>query len=177
MSNEKREKLILLGHSGSGKDFLRRSLVKLGLRYSPKFTTRPKRKLEEEGIDYNFITIKDFENLKSDGQVKVFQEFLISGEIWTYGISKNNWEQNQLFIMTRHELEQVDLEERKNCFVVFLNIDVETRKKRLLKRNDQNDSIDRRIKADEEDFKDFRDYDLSITDPEFESEWIYDIMN
>jgi guanylate kinase len=79
--------------------------------------------------------------------------------------------------MTRHELEQIDLEERKNCFVVFLNIDIETRKKRLLKRNDQNDSIDRRIKADEEDFKDFRDYDLSITDPEFESEWIYDIMN
>ena len=109
MSSEKKEKLILLGHSGSGKDFLRRGLVKLGLKYSPKFTTRPKRKLEEEGVDYNFITIQDFENLNTNGKIKVFQEFLISGQIWTYGISKDNWEQNQLFIMTRHELEKIAL--------------------------------------------------------------------
>ncbi len=42
MPNEKREKIILTGKSGSGKDFLLRGLVKKGLIYSPKFTTIPK---------------------------------------------------------------------------------------------------------------------------------------
>jgi len=177
MSSEKKEKLIILGHSGSGKDYLRRGLVKLGLKYFPKFTTRPKRKMEVDGVDYHFLTNEKFSDLKSINEIKVFQEFLISGQIWNYGITKENWENNQLFIMTRHELEQIDSEERKNCFVVYLNIEPEVRRKRLLKRADQNDSISRRIEADEKDFKGFKDYDLSITDPEFDAEWIYDLMD
>ena len=47
--------MIILGQSGSGKDYLRRELINLGLRYSPKFTTRPKRELEVHGEDYDFI--------------------------------------------------------------------------------------------------------------------------
>jgi len=27
------------------------------------------------------------------------------------------------------------------------------------------------------DFKEFKGYDLKITDPEFEAEWVYDLMN
>jgi guanylate kinase len=175
--SEKTEKLIILGHSGSGKDHLRKELVKSGLKYSPKFTTRPKRDFEIEGQDYNFIDYNLYVELYKNGKVKTSQSFVINKANWYYGITKENWENNQLFIMTPNELSQISEEDRKSSFVVYLNIDQSIRKERLLERNDNNDSIDRRIVADGEDFKGFMDYDLSITDPEFESDWIYELMN
>jgi guanylate kinase len=177
MSQEKTEKIIILGHSGSGKDFLRKKLIEMGLKYSPKFTTRPMRINEKNGEDYNFIDYNLYVNLHKEGNIKTSQSFNIQGVNWYYGVTKENWDNNQLFILTRNELEQLTIDERKKCFVVYLNIDKEIREKRLLERNDPNDSITRRIEADNKDFESFRDYDLSITDAEFEAEWIYDLMN
>jgi guanylate kinase len=177
MSNDKKEKIIILGQSGSGKDYLRRELIKLGLKYSPKFTTRPKRELEVQGEDYDFIDYNLYVDLHNQKKIKTTQSFVINDVNWYYGISKENWENNQLFIMTPHELNQISDEELKGCFVVYLNIDIETRRGRIMERNDQNDSIERRLLADIKDFKDYNYYDLSITDPDFEAEWIYDLMN
>ena len=176
MSTDKKEKIIIIGGSGSGKDYLRRKLIVLGLKYSPKFTTRPKRKLEVQGKDYDFIDYDYYVYLYNNKKVKTSQAFVINGVNWYYGITEENWKNNQLFIMTPHEIGQLSEDELKSCFVVFLNIDENTRQTRLLERNDNNDSIERRIKSDFEDFKNFRKYDLSITDPEFEAEWIYDLM-
>lgn len=177
MPNNKNEKMILTGPSGSGKDFLLRGLIKKELKYSPKFTTRPKRHLETDGIEYNFIDNQRFLDLQSSEQIKVFQKFIINEETWYYGITKENFEKNQVFIMTPFEISQLSPEDRKNCFLVYLDIDIEIRRKRISKRNDNNDSIDRRLEADKVDFADFKDYDLKITDPEFEADWVYDLMD
>ena len=176
MSNQKSEKIIILGQTGSGKDFLRKELIKLGLEYSPKFTTRPKRISESNGNEYDFIENDHYLELEKNGKIKTSQSFVINGVDWFYGITKENWESNQVFIMTPHELNQLDKEELKKCFVVYLNIDLETRKSRILERMDFNDSVERRLTADQKDFENFRTYDLCITDPEFEAEWIYDLM-
>ena len=69
--------------------------------------------------------------------------------------------------MTPGDLSQIDSETRKKCFVVYLDIDRNIRESRILKRNDNNDSVIRRLDADEIDFQNFRDYDLKLTDPEF----------
>jgi len=176
MSNDKKEKMIILGQSGSGKDHLRKELIKLGLKYSPKFTTRPKRELEVNGEDYDFIDYNLYVDLHNQKKIKTAQSFVINDVNWYYGISKENWENNQLFIMTPYELNQISEEELKGCFVVYLNIDIETRRGRIMERDDQNDSIERRLLADLEDFKYYKYYDLSITDPEFDADWIYDLM-
>ena len=173
--SEKSEKLIIVGQSGSGKDFLRRNLIDK-LRYSPKFTTRPKRQNEKDEVDYSFITEEEFESLKESDNIKVYQSFRIGDVIWNYGITKENFDSNQLFIMTPHELSQLSDKELPECFVVYIDIDIQTRKNRLIKRNDNNDSIERRLLADEEDFKDFNYYDLKITDPDFDAQSIYDLM-
>lgn len=177
MSNDKKEKIIIIGGAGSGKDYLRCELIKLGLRYYPKFTTRPKRDLEVHGEDYDFIDYNLYADLHNQKKIKTTQSFVINDVNWYYGITKENWENNQLFIMTPYELSQISEEELKGCFVVYLNIDIETRRGRIMERNDQNDSIERRLLADIEDFKEYKYYDLSITDPDFEAEWIYDLMN
>ena len=44
-------------------------------------------------------------------------------------------------------------------------------------RQDKNDSIKRRLDADEIDFQDFKDYDLKITDPEFTADDVYSFMD
>lgn len=173
----KQEKIIILGGSGSGKDYLRKELVKLGLKYSPKFTTRPKRINESQGEDYNFIDYNLYVELYKNDKIKTSQSFVINEVNWYYGITKENWDNNQVFIMTPYELYQITQDELKKCFVVYLKIPKEVRKERLLERMDNNDSIERRVDADDSDFEGFKTYDLCITDHEFESEWIYDLMN
>ena len=51
--------------------------------------------------------------------------------------------------------------DRKECAVFYLDIPVLLRSERLLSRGDMpGDSIERRLKADEKDFKDFTDFDF-----------------
>jgi guanylate kinase len=177
MPNTKKEKLIILGASGSGKDFLLRELIKKGLNYSPKFTTRPRRSLEREGIDYNYISNDIFLNMKDNDEVKVYQSFPIGDEIWYYGITQENFHNNQVFIMTPHELSQLNDIDRVGTFIVYLDIPEDIRRKRISNRNDNNDSVERRIRSDELDFKGFNTYDLKITDPEFDADSVYELMD
>lgn len=173
----KREKIILVSKSGGGKDHLLRGLLKKGLRYSPKHTTRPKRNLETEGVEYNFISNFEFSKMLKLNEIKTHQIFSINDIDWYYGISSENFNNNQIFIMTPMELEMLSESDRKKSFVVFLDISEDIRRKRISKRNDNNDSIERRIKSDEEDFKNFVNYDLKITDPYFEIDMVYDLMD
>ena len=170
---DKTEKLLICGHSGSGKDFLLRQLKEKGLKASIKVTTRPKRKNEVEGVNYYFKTLNQFESL----DLLVSQDFFNDkGELWKYGILKEDFNNSQAFILTPGEVRQLTPEVRKNCFVVFLDIDRSIRESRISNRQDQNDSIKRRLDADEIDFKNFTDYDLKITDPEFDVDSILSLM-
>jgi guanylate kinase len=172
----KNEKIILVGKSGSGKDFLLRGLVKMGLKYQPKITTRPIRKSEKQGVEYIFESNEIFENLLKSNQIKTHQHFLINDCDWFYAITNENFDNHQLFIMTPHEISCLTEEARKQCFVVYLDICEEVRRKRINRRNDNNDSVNRRIEADNQDFLGFSDYDLRITDPDFEVSMVYDLM-
>jgi guanylate kinase len=172
----KREKVILVGPSGSGKDFLMRGLLKKDLNYAPKFTTRPKRKFENQGLEYDFITNDDFSKLLEEDKIKTYQKFLIGESIWYYGLTKETFDKTQLFVMTPFEINQLSEEDLKGCFVVYLDIDLATRRTRLIRREDQNDSVERRLAADAKDFANYNYYDLKITDPDFDADSIYDLM-
>ena len=176
MDNLKNEKICLVGKSGSGKDHLLRGLIKKGLRYQPKITTRPKRKLETEGFEYNFTTNDIFKSLLESNQIKTYQHFIIENVDWYYSITNQNFDKNQIFILTPHEISLLSQEDRKKCFIVYLDISEEVRRRRITKRGDNNDSVNRRIIADELDFKSFNDYDLRVTDPDFEVDDVYELM-
>lgn len=178
----KKEKLILLGKSGSGKDFLMRKLVEKKLRGCLKMTTRPQRKHEIQWITYEFVADWTFKEKIDNDEFLVYQTFEVTPEgkdpeTWYYGITKEEFEKSQVFIMTPGEFENITPEVRKGCFVVYLDIDRDTRESRILGRQDKNDSVTRRLDADEIDFQNFKDYDLRITDPEFEADDVYDLMD
>jgi len=169
----KQEKFIILGKSGSGKSHLLIGLIQKGERYSPKITTRPPREGELNGVDYLFTNNQQFEILLNNNQIKVYQKFIINGVDWYYGITKENFDTNNIFIMTPNELSQLTEEDRKRCFITYIDIDADTRKKRIQNRYDNNDSVDRRIEADDLDFANFNSYDLKLTDSEFEIDTVY----
>ena len=173
----KQERLIICGKSGAGKDHLLRGLIKKGLKYNPKITTRPKRKFENQGIEYCFVNNDEFNILLESGKLKTYQHFLINESDWYYAISSDNFENNHLFIMTPHEISTLSSEDRKKCFIVYLDIEESIRRERISRRDDNNDSVDRRIESDKRDFEGFGDYDLKITDPSFEIDMVYDLMN
>lgn len=182
MQTEKKEKCIIIGPSGSGKDFLMRGLIKLGLKPCLKWTTRPIRKFEKQGISYNFVTEGDFTKSINENKFLTYQTFTVTPEgrnpeTWYYGITESDFQNSQVIIMTPGEFSKISPDMRKSCFVVYLDIDRSVRESRLSNRLDKNDSIKRRLDSDEEDFADFSDYDLKITDPDFEAEDVYHLMD
>lgn len=182
MSDIKAERCILLGKSGSGKDFLLRGLVERGLKPCLKTTTRPQRKNEIQGETYNFIDRDSFSELIKEDKLICYQSFEVTPEgrdpeTWWYGITKEEFENSSVVILTPKEFQQISSDLRKGLFVVYLDIPRDVRESRLVKREDKNDSIKRRMDADEVDFKQFLDYDLRITDPSFLAEDVWDLMD
>jgi guanylate kinase len=182
VSVEKKEKCVILGHSGSGKDYLMRKLVEKGLKPCLKWTTRPARKYETQGITYNFVDSETFLENIDNKEFLTYQVFEVtpedrSVESWYYGITNNDFENSQVIIMTPGEFSDLSESQRKSCFVVYLDIDRGVRESRLFRREDKNDSIKRRLDADEIDFEKFNDYDLRITDPDFTADDVYDLMD
>jgi guanylate kinase len=171
------EKICIIGASASGKNVLLDYCIKAGLPYSPKITTRPKRNGETDGIDYIYTDNQDFEEMLMHGMIKTYQKFFIDGDIWYYGISKENFDTNQVFIMTPHEIKSLSKDDKDKCYIVYLDINEDIRKSRIEKRYDSNDSVMRRILADRVDFDNFIEYDLKISDADFDAEFIFSLMN
>jgi guanylate kinase len=177
-----KEKVIILGKSGSGKNFLMNGLVSLGLKPCIKTTTRPKRRNELDNIDYNFLTKEEFLFKLSLNEMLLYEKFEVEPkysekEIWYYGIEKEIYINSDVVILTPNEYNIiVNNKDRSEYFVIYLDIDRNIRKDRINLRNDTNDSINRRLDSDDEDFRKFNDYDLRITDPDFSSEDVYSLI-
>ena len=153
-------KIILAGKSAAGKDHMRKILEDRGFVYGTSYTTRPPRPTEVDGIDYYFLAEPEFEGME-------WYEY-VEFNGWYYGTSKKQFlKECNLFIMTPEGISKIKPEDRNECTIIYLDIDFPTRYQRLIKRDDSNDKIQRRMEADESDFNDFKDYDIKITDPNF----------
>jgi len=147
-------KVIIVGKGGSGKDYLRKMLEEAGYSYCKSYTTRPIREGEENGKDYIFIDEKDIPK-KED----LYESVYFNG--WFYGTPKTEFEKSNLFIMTPKGISSLKEEDLKKCIIIYVNADEETRRIRMGERKDADD-VERRIEADEQDFRDFDDFDITI---------------
>ena len=68
--------------------------------------------------------------------------------------------------MTPYGVSKIKPEDRKNSIVIYFDIPLEERRERLMKRSDAV-SVDRRLEADEQDFENFTDFDIRITNSNF----------
>jgi len=173
----KKEKLIVVGSSSSGKDYLAKYISDKGLKREIKVTTRPIREGEVNGYTYNYTTSELFEKMIKENSLHEYEKFTTTTGVWYYGSLREQFDSSQVFIKTVGGIKQMSKEDRSKCFVVYLDIDRDILVERLTKRNDTNDSIQRRLDADAIDFSNFTDYDLKITDPEFDPEIVWDLMD
>ena len=158
-----KSRIILCGKAASGKDHLRQILEGRGFTYGVSYTTRPPRDGEVDGRDYYFIDESEFKSLIEE---KFFYEH-VTFNGWFYGTSKTQWyETDDVFIMTPSGVSKIKTEDRKSSFIIYIDIPIDIRRTRLEKRSDA-DTVDRRILADEADFKNFTDFDIRINDHKF----------
>ena len=160
MINNKR--IIIVGAGGSGKDYLKQKFIDKGYKPSVAHTSREPRQGEEFGVDYFFVIKEKFEDYIKKGDF--FEYKVYNG--WYYGTSNIEFYNSEIFIMTPAAIEELSLDIRRTSMVIYLDIPKDIRKSRLLNRNDA-DSVDRRLQTDSEDFNDFKDYDIRITNCDF----------
>jgi guanylate kinase len=156
-------RIILVGKAASGKDHLRKKFENRGFKYAVSYTTRPPRPGEINGKDYIFISEEDFKAMIDRDE---WYEWVSFNE-WKYGTSKDQFYNDDLFIMTPTGSSHITEEDRKDSMIIYLDMPMDKRIQRLTERVMPGDSIQRRILADEEDFKDFNNYDIRITNDDF----------
>lgn len=156
-------KIALVGAAASGKDYLRKRFMNRGFVYGVSHTTRPPREGEVNGVDYYFVS--DYEFIEMIGQDKFaeWQEF--NG--WKYGLFKPEFERCDVMILNAEAVDLLEPEYRDRLFVIYIDVDEKVRRERLVSRNDKDDSIDRRINADNEQFGNFSNFDCIITNDKF----------
>jgi guanylate kinase len=158
-------RIILVGKGGSGKDYLRKKLEGRNFVYQISYTTRPPREGEVDGKDYHFITHEKAQEMIQNDEWYEYVYF----HNWLYGTSKAQFYASNcpVFIMTPSGIAQIKPEDRKDCFIIFLDPPSDIIMERLKNRNMPGDTAERRFQADVEQFEGFSDFDMRVTDPYF----------
>lgn len=151
--------VILIGKSGSGKSSVGQELVNRGYRRIITTTTRPPREGEQNAVDYTFVSDEDFESYKAEGCFVETREYTTAEGVWKYGSAVKSFQNvtgKEVVILTPDALEKVKpvLDKYdKSYIVVYLTADDNVLRKRLYERGDESAEVERRLKADDTDFK------------------------
>lgn len=182
--------LLLIGRSGSGKSYLERKLCQLYpivFNRVVSFTTRAKRDNETNGVDYLFIEMEKYRELKEKGEV--IQEVRFAGNV--YGSLYQSYTVDQPYVTLVCTPQIISfLPFLKKLFplykivTVYFDITDERIRQNMLKRGDSEQSITNRLKHDDikEDFENSSlTADFTVTDdlldetlPEGFINWIID---
>ena len=174
MRNEKNIMVILSSPSGAGKTTLTKKIQQKfsSFKVSVSHTTRKPRSNEVEGIDYYFVSHKNFNKLIDE---KMFYEHAkIFGNY--YGTLKKNVDETSknydiLFDIDWQGTKQLSNFNNLDLVKIFLITDnKEELKKRLVKRNQNTpEEIDKRLKSFEEDIKHWNDYDYVVINKDLDA--------
>lgn len=153
-----KNKIIIIGKAASGKDFLQKQLVANGWIPLRQYTTRPKRP-NETGDEYHFVSEEEFDSIRH----KLMNVQTFVG--WNYGYDIDEALQSDVMIFSPANyfamMVSSSWKSREllvSSTIVYLDIDEDTRRSRLSKRyvgGTEDDPLERRLRADEEDFKFF----------------------
>jgi len=166
--------VILSSPSGVGKTTITKKLQQKyqNLKISISYTTRPPRSNEIDGVDYNFISKKKFEELINK---KNFYEYAKIFENY-YGTLKKNVDEtikknDIIFDIDWQGTKQLTSFRNLNIIKIYLITNSKSElKKRLLKR-DQNtkEEVEKRFNSFDEDIKHWNDYDYILINKNLEA--------
>ena len=166
--------VILSGVSGAGKDTIKKELIKRmeNVISLPSFTSRGPRPGEEEGIQYHFISKEEFKEKINNGE---FYEYDLHHENY-YGTSKklmNEKIQSGKIIVKDIEVNGTEnllkiLGNDTRIVTIFLKVEKEELKRRLIERGDNIQDIEVRLGRLEYEEDKIKLYDYVIKNNDFE---------
>lgn len=171
--------LVLVGKTCSGKNTVRDILVNdFAMDPVITHTTRPPREGEENYVDYIFINDKHFHILEKEGWFAEITKYNVaSGDTWYYASATSDYEDsdNKVIILNPDGLKQI----RKLGYPVFaVELTAPDIAERLRKRGDNPKEAQRRILADEEDFKGINEFIngkfINYGNPYYTAKKVYD---
>lgn len=137
--------IVLVGESASGKSSIERYLVD-NYEYNKvvSYTTRQPRPNEADGVDYHFISVKEFENLKEQG---FFAETAVYNN-WYYGTAKEDCTDDKIAVLTPHGLRQISKVDGINVLSFYIDVPRRDRLIKILQRGDDIEEAYRRSLSD-----------------------------
>ena len=166
--------VILSSPSGAGKTTITKKIQQKyqSFKISVSHTTRKPRPNEVDGVDYNFISKKEFEDLIKKKEfyeyARIFENYYGTHKKTIDELSKTN---DIIFDIDWQGTKQLSKYENLNLVKVFLlPPDKKELKNRLIKRNqDSPKEVERRFKAFDDDIKHWKDYDYVLINKNLEN--------
>ena len=159
--------VILSSPSGVGKTTLTKKIQQKYQKFkiSVSHTTRKPRSNEVNGVDYHFVTHKEFKELINNNEfyeyAKIFENY--------YGTLKKNVDKtfksnDIIFDIDWQGTKQLSKFKNLNLIKIYLITDNKNELKKRLIRRDQNTSeeVEKRFKSFDDDIKHWNDYDYVI---------------
>lgn len=153
--------LSVCGRTASGKDSIVKELIRIcGMKQIVSYTTRPMRPGETDGVEYHFISTEEFLKKKEDGFFAETTSYTVaSNDVWYYGAAKDSLvEENSVIILNPAGLKFLKQQPDIDLTVFYIHSSEDVIRERLIKRGDNPAEAERRLAADNEDFKDIENY-------------------
>ena len=153
------QKIVIVGKSCSGKTNLQNRFIKLGFTPAILTTSRPKRENETDGENYHFLSKSEMNVIEQhDGFLdkQSYREF-------DYGITFEEFIRSNLLILTPKNIKSLKQHNLlKDVLIIYIETSHGIRYKRTLKRLSTYDDKNKRWVEDDNDFENFRDFDLKL---------------
>ncbi len=141
--------IILVGASASGKTATALKLQeKYGLRKAVTTTTREKRINEVDGIDYFFVSRKEF--LKRNKENRFVETTLYNNNF--YGCGVDQVSDDRIIVLDPNGVNSFRKLNDNHIKIFLIESNEETRKQRMISRGDQDEKIIQRLENDIIDF-------------------------
>jgi len=144
---------VLSGFSGVGKDTLMKDIRDCyNFKEIVSYTSRPIRENETNGIEYNFISKKEFLHKIDSGDFIEYRRYNTSlnsnKDVWYYGVDKDSIKDGDYIAVLDIKGYMALKKEFKVCGI-FIDAPIELRKQRAIERGSFcQDEFDRRIQDD-----------------------------
>lgn len=145
--------VVLMGKSAVGKDTVQKELMtNADFERVVTATTRSMRKGEQDGVDYHFMRDKQFQKGISNGKFIEHTEF--NGVFYGCPKSSVDLTKDMCIILEPEGVQSfIDAFGRENLFVVYMELDDETRKERAIGRGSfDEEKWNARLESDSERF-------------------------
>lgn len=147
--------IALIGKTCSGKDTIKKELIKLGMESVVTTTTRPMRDGEVQDVSYHFIDKSMFRRFKLQNLFAETTYYNTVYGTWYYGTQFKDLKDgaNKVVILNPNGIrtlsEKMDL---SDWLVVYVYCSDDVIRERLVNRGDNPEEAERRLRADKNDF-------------------------